>query len=160
MKIVDSNIMNNRKGIGSTNYNVILSALPTAIISHMTIPMKPLDSILFQVKIPGMHDFHCYIACNLYREEIDYSGAHSRSAILWYDHRFCILLLTSSHLYKILSHSYIYSQVFMRCCPKNTFYYCYGNGCILFKTLEYPDQPQWLGNWFNLNFAYRFFRRM
>jgi hypothetical protein len=97
MKIVDSNIMNNRKGIGSTNYNVILSALPTAIISHMTIPMKPLDSILFQVKIPGMHDFHCYIACILYLEYQDHSGFHSRSAIPWRDHRFCILLLSFSY---------------------------------------------------------------
>lgn len=147
MKIVDSNIINNRRESEAQNYTVILSSLPTAIISLMTIPMKPLDSILFQVKILGMHDFHCYTACNLYREEIDYSGAHSRSAIPWYDHRFCILLLTSSHLYKILFHSYIYSQAFMRCCPKGTFYYCYGNGCILFKTLESPpDQPQWRGN--------------
>lgn len=159
MKIVASKLISNRR-IASINFTIILFSLPTAIISRATIPMKPSDSIFFQLKIPGMHDFRCYIACNLYREEIDYSGAHSRSAIPWYDHRFCILLLTSSHQYKISSHSYIYSQVFMRYCPKNTFYYCYGNGCILFKTLEYPDQPQWLGNWFNINFAYRFFRRM
>ena len=134
MKIVASKLISNRR-IASTNYIIMLSSLPTAIIS--------LDSIFFQLKILGMHDFRCYIACNLYREVVDHSGAHSRSAIPWYDHRFCILLLTSSHVYKILSCSYIYSQVFKRCCPNNALYYCYGNGCILFRLLITPDEPQW-----------------
>lgn len=57
------------------------------------------DYIIFQ-RILGMHDIQHYISYILYLEGIDHQIIHYHNVIPFHDHRFYILVPTSSHLYK------------------------------------------------------------
>ena len=57
------------------------------------------DYIIFQ-RILGMHDIQHYISYILYLEGIDHQIIHYHNVIPFHDHRFYILVPTSSHLNK------------------------------------------------------------
>jgi hypothetical protein len=47
-----------------------------------------------------MHDIHRYISYILYLEAVDHQINHYQNVIPFHDHRFYILVPTSSHLHK------------------------------------------------------------
>ena len=86
---------------------MISTSLLTAGLARYDIRNEVLDYIIFRRTL-GMHDIHRYIPYILYQEEVDHQIIHYHNVIPFHDHRFYMLVPTSSRLDKK-------SLVLMRC---------------------------------------------
>ena len=78
---------------------MISTSLLTAGLARYDIRNEVLDYIIFRRTL-GMHDIHRYIPYILYLEEVDHQIIHYHNVIPFHDHRFYMLVPTSSHLDK------------------------------------------------------------